>query len=199
MSVASAAWPVTGFVVAGGRSRRMGRDKALLPWAGTTLLDHAIRRLQAVVPDVALLAGEPTRYADRSLPVVADSLSDAGPLAGVLAGLDHAAGGGGLFLAVDVPFVPEALLRQLLHSVHGYDAVVPASVAGPEPLCAVYGPACREPIRRRLVAGERKMTCFWPDVRVRLLEIRFEMGFGEPEALFLNVNSPDDYKRAFSG
>jgi len=190
------AWRVAGFVVAGGRSRRMGGDKALLPWGNTTLLDHAIARMRAVVPELLLLAGEATRYADRGLPVVADACPDGGPLSGLLGGLDHVPGGGGIFLAVDVPRVPEALLRHLLQSAGNHDAVVPVSPAGPEPLCAVYGPGCAEPIRRRLAAGERKMTCFWPDVRVLQLEIRTEMGFGPPERIFLNVNSPEEYELA---
>lgn len=187
---------VAGFVVAGGHSRRMGPDKALLPWAGTTLLDHAIARVRAVVPEVVVLAGERDRYAERGLTVVADAIAGAGPLAGVLAGLDHVRGEGGLFLAVDVPHVPETLLRHLLECAAGYDAVVPISPTGPEPLCAAYGPGCAEPIRRRLAAGERKMTCFWPDVRVRLVEVRADMGFGPPGRIFLNVNAPEDYERA---
>jgi len=177
----------------------MGRDKALLPWGAATLLDHAIGLLRDVVADVAILAGEHARYGDRGVPVVADAIANAGPLSGILAGLDHAGGGGGLFLAVDVPRVPVALLRHLLELCVGCDAVVPLSAAGPEPLCAVYGPACREPIRRRLAAGERKMTCFWPDVRVRMLAADGLAAFGEPERIFLNVNAPDDYTRALSG
>ena len=190
------AWRAAGFVVAGGRSSRMRADKALLPWAGATLLDHAIARLQAVADDLLLLAGDATRYADRGLPVVADAHPDGGPLSGVLAGLDHLPGQGGIFLAVDVPLVPAALLRHLLGHAGDYDAVVPVSPSGPEPLCAVYGPGCAAPIRRRLTAGDRKMTCFWPDVRVLQVEVRSEMGFGPPERIFLNVNSPEEYELA---
>jgi molybdenum cofactor guanylyltransferase len=188
---------VTGFVVTGGHSRRMGRDKASLPWAGTTLLDHAIARVRAAVPgEVVLLAGDSGRYADRKLTVLADAYPDAGPLSAILAGLEHTPGGGGLFLAVDLPAVPTSLLRHLVALRGDRDAVVPVSASGPEPLCAVYGPGCADPIRRRLAAGERKMTCFWPDVRVRLVEIRASMGHGSPERIFLNVNSPEDYDRA---
>lgn len=174
----------------------MGRDKALLPWRETTLLDHAIARLRAVAEEVVLLGGDTTRYAGRGLPVVADARPGYGPLAGVLAGLEHLPGRGGVFLAVDLPRVPAALLAYLLDRAHGHDAVVPVSAAGREPLCAVYGPGCAEPIRRRLERGERSMTCFWPDVRVLEVELRTELGFGEPEQIFLNVNSPEDYDLA---
>jgi molybdopterin-guanine dinucleotide biosynthesis protein A len=190
---------VTAFAVAGGRSRRMGRDKALLPWAGATLLDHTLDRLRAVCDDVRILCGPEARYAERGLPLVRDALPDAGPLAGVLAGLDALGGDAGaaraaaLFLAIDLPVVPPALLVRLLGLLAGHDAVVPVLDAGPQPLCAVYAAGCADSIRRRLARGERKMTCFWPDVRVREVGAERLREFGDPQALFLNLNSPRDY------
>ena len=67
---------IVGFVVAGGQSRRMGRDKALLPWNGGTLLDHAVTRLRAVCRDVRVLSGADRRYADRGLPVDVDAIAE---------------------------------------------------------------------------------------------------------------------------
>ncbi len=105
-----------------------------------------------------------------ALPVEPDLARGVGPLAGVLTGLTAAPGRPGLFLAVDLPHVPVGLLRRLVERAEDGDAVVPVSPRGPEPLCAVYGPGCLEPIRRRIAAGDFKMTAFWPDVRV--LELR---------------------------
>jgi molybdopterin-guanine dinucleotide biosynthesis protein A len=182
---------VVGFAVAGGRSRRMGRDKALLPWGETDLLGHTLARLLAVTPDVRILCGPELRYQDRGVPVDVDLIEDAGPIGGVLTGLGVAAGRPGLFLAVDLPLVPVPLLRRLLDLLDGYDAVVPVSAGGAEPLCAVYGPGCLEPIRRLVATGEFGMRAFWPDARVRA--VRSEelgvLGFSE---CFLNVNRPQD-------
>jgi molybdopterin-guanine dinucleotide biosynthesis protein A len=174
----------------------MGRDKALLPWGAATLLDHALDRLRAVSPDVRILSGPEPRYGERGLPVVLDALAGAGPLAGVYAGLASAPGRAGVFLAVDLPFVPPALLSRLLELARDFDAVVPVTADGAHPLCAVYGPGCLEPIRRRLAAGERKMTCFWPDVRVRQPGPAEIAAFGDPTALLRNVNAPEDYDAA---
>jgi molybdopterin-guanine dinucleotide biosynthesis protein A len=181
-----------GFVVAGGDSQRMGRDKALLPWGGADLLDHAIARLRAVTDDVRILCGPRTRYLDRGLPVHPDLAPGAGPLGGVLTGLAAAPDRPGLFLAVDLPHVPVALLARLVERAGGRDAVVPVSPRGPEPLCALYGPACREPIRRRVAAGDLKMTAFWPEVRVLQPGAAELREFGDPEGMFRNLNAPED-------
>ena len=181
-----------GFVVAGGRSLRMGSDKALLPWGGTDLLDHAIARLGLVTADVRILCGPVPRYLDRSVPVVTDGIADAGPLAGVLAGLAAAPARSALVLAVDLPLVPVALLARLAALQAEADAVVPFSNRGPEPLCALYGPGCLGPIHDRVAAGDLGMTSFWPDVRVRRVTPDEIACFGDPGRLFRNLNTPGD-------
>jgi molybdopterin-guanine dinucleotide biosynthesis protein A len=176
----------------------MGRDKALLPWAGATLLEHALVRLRAVCEDVRILAGADARYTGHGAAVLTDVVRDAGPLGGVHAGLLSLGTSLGVFLGVDTPLVPPALLRALLAAADGYDAVVPVVGGHPEPLCAVYRATCLEPVRLRLAAGERKMTSFWPDVRVRTLDREELAAFGEPAEMFRNLNTPEDYQRLHS-
>jgi molybdopterin-guanine dinucleotide biosynthesis protein A len=90
------------------------------------------------------------------------------------------------------------MLAALVEPAARVDAVVPVTVRGPEPLCAVYGPGCLEPVRRLLASGNPKMTGFWPEVRVCELGPA-ELGrFGDPTHLFANLNSPDDYARRTS-
>ena len=171
----------------------MGRDKALLPWGDRTLLDHAIDRLHRVTDDVRVLCGPTPRYESHGVPVVPDVVKDGGALGGVLSGLMTLDRPLGLFLAVDLPAAPVALLEALVAAAPGFDAVVPVGPRGPEPLCAVYAGACLEPIRRRLAAGEAKMTSFWPEVRVLEWGPAEIARYGEPADLFANLNLPDDY------
>jgi len=186
----------TGFAVAGGRSQRMGQDKALLPWPGGTLLDHAVSRLRATCASVRILSGAERRYEDRGVPVDVDVVPDAGPLGGIYTGLLQVGAGAGLFLAVDLPFVPAGLLRRLLDLAEGHDAVVPLSPRGPEPLCAVYRATCLAAVRHRLDAGDLKATSFWPDVRVLQADAAALAGLGPLDALFRNVNTPVEYEQA---
>ena len=176
----------------------MGRDKALLPWGETDLLGHALARLRRVTDDVRILCGPSPRYAERGVPLIVDRLAYAGPIAGIAAGLEECGRRPGLFLAVDLPLVPVTLLAHLAERGGSWDAVVPVSPRGPEPLCAVYAPSCLEPIRRRVAAGETRMTSFWPDVRVLELVPLELQAFGDPEGFFRNVNTPADLSDASS-
>ena len=175
----------------------MGRDKALLPWPGGTLLDHALDRLRAAGASVRILSGAERRYDDRGVPVDVDVVPDAGPLGAIYTGLLQVGGGAGLFLAVDLPFVPAALLSRLLDLAEGHDVVVPVSARGPEPLCAFYRATCLPAVRRRLDAGDLKATSFWPDVRVRQADAAALSEFGPLDAVFRNVNTPAEYQQAW--
>jgi molybdopterin-guanine dinucleotide biosynthesis protein A len=185
-----------GFAVAGGASRRMGRDKALLPWGDATLLDHTLDRLREPCADVRILCGPEPRYAHRRVPIHVDLLAGAGPLAGVLTALRAIEAGYALVLAVDLPFVPPALLHALLALAPGHDVVVPVTADGPHPLCAVYARACIGAIEGCLARGERKMTAFWPEVRVRAVAEVELRAFGDPSQLLRNLNTAEDYRAA---
>jgi molybdopterin-guanine dinucleotide biosynthesis protein A len=184
-----------GFAVAGGVSLRMGRDKALLPWGETDLLGHALARLARVSSDVRILCGAAPRYDDRGFPVVTDAEPGLGPLAGAAAALEAAGGRPALLLAIDLPGVPAELLAGLASRLAGFDAVVPFSPAGPEPLCAVYGPACLEAARACLGGGRLAMRALLDQVSVRTVPPAELSVFGDPAHLFVNLNEPGDYER----
>jgi len=196
------------FVMAGRRSTRMGADKALLPWGRTTLLGNAASRLRAVTGDVRVLCGPQPRYEGLGYAVVTDDAGDApkgaghagaGPLAGLLAALRAIEGAHALILAVDLPLVTTEVLAALAAVRAQGDAVVPFTARGPEPLCAVYASACAEAVARRLGAGERRMSSFWPDVHVRRFEGPELERLGDPDRLFRNLNAPEDYSAAGDG
>ena len=188
---------VVGYVLAGGQSLRMGKDKALLPWGEKTLLDHALSRLrEATSRAPAILTGPEPRYSDRGAPVFPDVVPEAGALGGVLTGLERLPPDAdfGLFLAVDLPFVPVELLRLLVSRAEaGIDAVVAFSPSGPEPLCAVYARTAIEAVRRSVEAGELKMTSFWTALCVHALYEAALAELGDPATLFRNLNTPAEY------
>lgn len=172
----------------------MGRDKAVLPFEGTTLVERSAATLASIAGETLLACGSAERYGDLGLTLVLDSTPDGGPLAGLEAGLARARTEWVAALAVDMPRA-DARVLALLHDrarERGLDACLLASEQGLEPLCAVYRRSCLEPVRAALAAGERRMTAFHAHIRVETLAPD-EM----PEALRRlgvekNLNTPED-------
>ena len=189
---------VQGFVAAGGASFRMGRDKALLEWESSTLLEHAIERVASACGDATVLCGPKARFEDRA-PVVIDRYAGLGPLAALDAALDATQSEHVLLLAVDMPRVPVTLLEHLVASAGSADVVVPCPEDGVEPLCATYSIRCLEHVLRSIEAGRNKMTSFWPSLVVSEIGAAELRRFGNPIEMFANVNAPGDYEALYRG
>ncbi len=187
-----------GVILAGGLARRMGGgDKALLEIGDVTLLDHAIARLAPQVGGIALNAnGDAARFARFNLPVLADSIEGfAGPLAGILAGLDWAAGQGAesiVSVAVDTPFFPCDLVPQLLLASEGmaHPLVLAETESGRHPTFGLWPVALRDDLRAALEGGLRKVVQWTDSHGCRMAKFT---GPGDP---FFNVNTPDDLDQA---
>jgi molybdopterin-guanine dinucleotide biosynthesis protein A len=191
---------VRGAVLAGGAARRYGgRPKGLLEVGGRRILDRVADAVAAVTGAPPLLvANAPDAAAWRP---DLDTIPDARPGYGTLGGIYTAVAAAPepvLCVAWDMPFVPEALLRVLMDGAGRFDVFLPESGGrrGVEPLCAVYGPACRSAIERRLEAGDLKAISFHEDVRVGILSLDRVRQFGDPDELFFNVNTPEDLEQA---
>lgn len=153
----------TGVVFCGGKSSRMGVDKALLvDGEGRSLLQRACTVLEPLANEVWLACGPTPRYQDLGRKLVLDRRADGGPLAGLEAALEHARAPWILALACDMPFATTELLAGLLDRARqdDLDACWSISPGGAEPLCAVYSKKCLEPVRAALEAGERRMLAF---------------------------------------
>lgn len=193
---------VVGLLLAGGQSRRMGGgDKALRPLAGIPLLQHVIERLRPQVEALVLNAnGDPRRFADFGLPVVPDSVSGfAGPLAGVLAGLDWAAAhrpdcSHVVSAATDAPFLPADLVTRLISQIEsaGADLACAASAGQPHPVIGLWPVRLREDLRQAVISGGVRKVDLWT-ARHRLAIVPFA---SEPIDPFFNANRPEDLETA---
>lgn len=177
----------SGFVLAGGRSKRMGREKALLPYRGKTLVEHVASAVREAAGSVTLI-GEPAKFGHFGLPVIADSVPSCGPAGGIYTALRETATDWNLILACDMPGISPEILRELLREAETTEcSCVAATVSDgqPEPLCAVYH-------RRSLPVLGRAIQ----NNRLKMRDLLDEIGWAPvpvaPEAL-ANVNTPEQW------
>ena len=160
-------------VLVGGKSTRMGRDKARELVLGQPLLQWAVRPLDPLVDSFVLVraAGQTVPEVETSKPVqvVEDIYPEAGPLGGIYTGLYHSRADRSLVVACDMPLVVPALVEELFRLAPEADVVMPLGEEFPEPLCAVYSRACLAAVREQLEARRLKITGFLGGVRVRYL------------------------------
>ena len=188
---------VAGFILAGGASSRMGRDKALLEVGGLPMLVRTARLLEPLVVSVTVI-GPPERYAPLALRVVPDDQPRLGPLGGLATALRISESEWNLVVGCDLPYLLGAWLDWLLaRAVESRaDAVVPESARGLEPLCAVYRARCAATISAALSRGERKLTDAISALRIeKVLQAEWER-FSPAGRLFTNMNTPEDYAQA---
>lgn len=181
---------VSGFVLVGGKSSRMGRDKALLSWNAGTLAQHQAQTVTEATGSAAFV-GDPSIYGHLGYPVYADRMPGHGPLGGIVTALFVAQTDWALILGCDMPLISACELRLLIRETAGTPSrcVVAMGPMGPEPLCGVYHRSCRNMLEQAVAAGRLKMR----DI-VNELEARFVTGI-EPDS-FMNLNTPDDVLRA---
>ena len=186
---------MTGILLAGGRSQRMGSDKALLELAGETFLARGVRLLRTLCQDV-LIAARPGQDLPeiRGCRLVRDEAPDLGPLAGIAAGLAASGDDWHLVLACDLPLARPELLRLLCAKAGEADAVVPHAEGRLQPLLAVYSRACLEPAQAALRSGTRAIAAMLDRVEVRLVP-EDELRAADPDLVsFINVNTHEDYQ-----
>lgn len=204
---------MTGFSVvinAGGKSSRMGIDKAFADIGGKPMIQRIIEQT-AGLGDQIIVANSPEQYARFGLPTVPDVLPEKGALGGVYTCIHAATRQYALVTACDMPFVNRPLFEYMMSLAPEFDAVVPRIAPTPtpaplgegsgvgvgvkpeaEPLRAIYSKACLEPIRRALDAGQMRVVSFFPGLRLRWVE-EDEIKRFDPELLsFLNCNTPEE-------
>jgi len=188
-----------GFVLVGGRSTRMGRDKTLLPFHGQPMALYQAAKLARVCGRAALVGKHPELFAGSPYPFIEDGASPVAAAFGVAAALAASPDDTNLVLAADIPRIPEAFLEALLDVADAIpaDAVVPVSGGSPQPLCAVWRRSAHAPLLARLAAGDYALLGALQELRTVLIpeDVTSALPGGAP-ASFLNVNTPEDYEKA---
>jgi molybdopterin-guanine dinucleotide biosynthesis protein A len=190
---------LTVVIQAGGRSSRMGQDKALMPFLGQPLIARLVTRLASIADELIVSTNRPDDYAFLGLPLVTDKIPDRGALGGLYTALEAASQAQVAVVACDMPFANAGLIRaqSAIMQDESVDVVIPQTDGGYEPLHAVYRrETCLPMVESSIHAGMWKMISWFPLVKVRAIRSN-ELGQYDPRRLtFFNVNTPEDFREA---
>ena len=186
---------VSGIILAGGKSRRYGRNKALVNIKGTPLIKRVLRVMESLFPTVILITNTPDTYSFLKLPMFEDRIKGLGPLGGIFTGLNVISEDAGFFVACDMPFLNPDLIRYQAMVRQGYDVVVPAFSGKFEALHALYTRNCLPEIGDLIHAGVYQTIQLFRSVSVRYVEEE-EIRWFDPEfKSFSNINKPEELRK----
>jgi molybdenum cofactor guanylyltransferase len=191
--------PITVAICAGGKSSRMGTDKAFVNLCGKPMIQHVLDCLHPFgQQETILITNRADAYASIPLPIYADVLLGRGSLGGIYSAIYNSHTLYTLVVGCDMPFMNATLLRYMTSLIQEakFDAIVPIIGKRHEGLHALYSKACLEPIRRRLDQGEFKVAGFYDDIHIRIVT-ESECRQYDPNGLsFFNVNTPEQLNEA---
>ncbi len=198
----AAGQPITGVVVAGGKSTRLGQDKRRLRlWgpAGPTLLEHTVEFVAEHCDEVVVVLNDPEAWSMLPVRIVPDSYPAGGSLGGIYSGLRAAASPYAFVVAGDMPLLNHDLFAWMIRQPRDYDVLVPRvgqgrarNRLGVESLYAIYSQACSASMRRQLEAGNPQVIGFFPEVRVSFVEPEVLRRFDPEGTAFININTPGE-------
>jgi molybdopterin-guanine dinucleotide biosynthesis protein A len=187
---------VSGIVLAGGASVRLGQDKALVEIAGRTLVERVVDVLRSVVDEIVLVTPSPERLAWLGLSAVGDVYPGVGTLGGLHAGLSAIGSPYGLVVGCDMPLLKRGLLAYMISQIGDAEVIMPRVGRFYEPLHAIYARSILSTLEARILAGQRRIRQACDGLRTRYV-LEDEIARYDPEHLsFYNVNTPQELERA---
>lgn len=188
---------ITPLILAGGKSTRMGQNKAFVLIHGKPMIEVVLKKVSGMFECLPILiTNTPEVYAYLGVKMIEDIIKNKGPLAGIHAGLSFSRNQFSFIFGCDMPFLNADLIRYMTEVESKYDVIIPKAGHYAEPLHAVYSKDCLAPIEASLVRNERKIISFFADVKVRYIERKEIERFPEGLMSFQNINTQDDLKRA---
>ena len=189
---------ITGIVLCGGRSRRVGRPKELLEFGDQTLIQHILQHISPLFERLIVVGGKPPPGLPRGVEHTPDALPGAGPLGGIYTGLLHAKTPHSFFFACDTPFISHDLVRAMAARAAMGDLVVPVDGPHFQPLFAIYSSRCRDVILEHIRRGSYKISDTFEKFQIIKIGDKLQKQYDPAGLSFININTMDDYHRALA-
>jgi molybdopterin-guanine dinucleotide biosynthesis protein A len=192
-------YDITGIILSGGKSTRMGRNKAFITVESVPIIQRIHSVFTNLFNEIIVVTNEKNLLFDLDATIHIDLVSGLGALGGLYTGLFYSSFPYSFCVACDMPFLKRKVIAYLIQQAENFDVVVPRTQDGLQPLHALYSKNCLEPIKTTLDEGRSKIIDFYPRVRVRVIEEKEFLCFDPERNSFLNVNTPEELRSIVNG
>lgn len=170
----------------------MGTDKAFLQIDGIPIIRRIYDVFEKIFTEIIIVTNQKELYLDFNAKIVTDLISDHGALGGLYTGLFFSSNQYAFCVACDMPFLKESLIRFLINQIDGYDAIVPRTEDGLQPLHAIYSKSCLPPIKRLIDTGGYKIIDFYPLIKIKIIGESEFINLDQTRESFININTPEE-------
>jgi molybdopterin-guanine dinucleotide biosynthesis protein A len=182
----------TGIILSGGKSSRMGENKAFIEIEGTPIIYRIHSLFEKLFKEIIIVTDQIGRFSNINAKIYSDLFPNKGVLAGIYTGLFFSNFQYAFCAACDMPFLKESVIRFLMKKTGGYEVVVPKTKDGLQPLHAIYSKNCLEPIKKIIEQNKFKILDLYPMVRVKIIMEREFSDLDPMNESFININTPGD-------
>lgn len=183
---------LTGIILSGGKSLRMGQDKPFLEIDGIPIIQRIYGSFEKLFREIIIVTNRREAYSFLKAKIVSDLIEDRGALGGLYTGLFHSSTPFSFCVASDMPFLREPLIQFLIEQVDNHDVIVPRTADGLQPLHAIYSKNCLTQIRKMIDRGKFKIIDFYGRVETKVIEENQFIRLDPTKESFININTPEE-------
>ena len=190
---------VTGIILSGGKSTRMGENKAFIELEGVPIVRRIYTLFKELFQEVIIVTNQPELFKNFDSKISSDLIPNQGALGGLYTGLYFSTFQYSFCVACDMPFIKKALVQYIINHIEGEDVIVPRTEDGLQPLHAIYSKNCLDPIKIIMEQGKYKIIDFYNQVNVKIVEEKEFTVLDPLRESFINVNTPDELHSIIKG
>jgi molybdopterin-guanine dinucleotide biosynthesis protein A len=183
---------MTGVILSGGKSIRMGKNKAFIQVEGVPIIERIHNLFRELFQELIIVTNETDLFSNFNSKIYSDLIPDKGALGGLYTGIVLSSFYHSFCVACDMPFIKKSLVQFLIENVANEDVIVPRTKDGLQPLHAIYSKNCVDPIRRSIEEGKSKIIDIYDQVNVKIVDEKDFLCFDPGRESFINVNTPEE-------
>jgi len=183
---------ITGVILSGGKSIRMGKNKAFIQVEGVPIIERIHNLFRELFQEVIIVTNETDLFSNFDSKIYSDLIPDKGALGGLYTGIVLSSFYYSFCVACDMPFIKRSVVQYLIENVANEDVIVPRTKDGLQPLHAIYSKNCVDPIRKKIGEGKSKIIDIYDQVNVKIVDEKDFLCFDPRRESFINVNTPEE-------